>query len=117
MLPIQFYIYCCLPVVLWWAVFRKNSIILSVFIYVRKHSVESLMTVFIYGIGIELLVRDIEFWFLFFLNNTFFNQKQNLFFIKERSPTSFFYYFFPAEKIINQLEASVKCLVTYYRFS
>ncbi|XP_075215460.1 phosphatidylinositol glycan anchor biosynthesis class N [Lycorma delicatula] len=56
MLPIQYYVYCCLPIVLWWAVFREHPVFLSVFTYMQKHVTESLFSVCIYGIGIELLV-------------------------------------------------------------
>ncbi|XP_049814682.1 GPI ethanolamine phosphate transferase 1 isoform X1 [Schistocerca nitens] len=57
-LPSQFYVYCCLPQILWWDVFQDIDILVNVLNHAKQYcdAKYGILLVFAYIIGIEILV-------------------------------------------------------------
>lgn len=67
-LPPQFYIYCCLPQILWWGVFQDTDVLVNVLNHTKQYCYAKygILKVFAYIIGIEILV--LSFFYRFVLS-------------------------------------------------
>lgn len=54
--PLQYYVYCCLPVWLWWAVTRKAHVFVAAVHHSKSHPLKIAAVLLMYLMGIELLV-------------------------------------------------------------